>query len=81
MADKKFIEINVKNKEHRACCGTIAKLIEDTKNMHDELIEFKKQTEKTDIPQNMKQSLNQKIAKIDERHKELLQNSEICGCF
>lgn len=81
MAEKKFIEINVKNKEHRACCGTIIKLTEDTKIMHDELVKFKEQIEKTDIPQNMKQSLDQKIAKINERHKELVEKSQICGCF
>lgn len=81
MGERKFIEINVKNKEHRACCGTINALVIDVDNMHKGLLDLQSQIDKTNVPVNTKKALEKKIADIDHEHKELLQKAEMCGCF
>lgn len=76
-----FIKIDVKNKEHRACCGTINSLVNDVDAMHKGLVELQGEIEKTDVPVNTKKAIEKKIADIDREHKALVQKAEMCGCF
>lgn len=81
MKKGKLIEISVKNKNHLACCDTIKEMVKDVDEMQQHMGNL--QTElatKYNVPANVKESIAKHIAEVQQKHKELVEKAEICGC-
>ena len=73
MPKHKLIEVDIKNKKHIACCGTIKSLLNYMEKTQQTIKELQKNQ-----PKNT--TTAQKITELDQNYNDLKQKAEICGC-
>jgi len=82
MTEHKLFEINVKNKKHLACCGTIKEVVKDIKAMEDHMNSLQTElAKKHDVPVSVQESIAKHISQVQQKQKELQDKAEICGCI
>ena len=78
---KPIVEVNFKNKKHLICCKTLDVAIGEVDAVKVDLQIFKRDLElKYDLPQDMRNKIDDKIVDLDNRRKKLIERQQMCGC-